>query len=95
MATTTPPDQTQSCMWNEPKANTVKNSELTRVHEHYTVPGQHRGILSPFCFGSFVIPASALHGKVFIGHEIKLMREANVTQMITYVRQYTRPAAMT
>lgn len=83
MATTTLPDQTQSCMWNEPKANTVKNSELTRVHEYYILPGQHTGILSPFCFGSFVIQASALHEKVFIGHEIKFTRKTNLTQINT------------
>lgn len=67
----TPPNQTQSCVWNEPKANTVKNSKLNPVHELLILPGQHGGILSPLCFGSFVILASALHGKVFIGHEIK------------------------
>lgn len=81
MATTTPPDQTQSRMWNEPKANTVKNSELTIVHEHYILPGQHGGILSPFCFGSFVIPSSALHVQVFIGHELNL----NLIQINTYM----------
>lgn len=70
----TPPNQTQGCMWNEPKANTVKNSKLNQVHELYILPGQHRGILSPLCFGSFVILASALHRKVFIGHEITFMR---------------------
>lgn len=67
----TTPNQTQSCVWNEPKANTVKNSKLNPVHELLILPGQHGGILSPLCFGSFVILASALHGKVFIGHEIK------------------------
>lgn len=67
-----------------PKANTVKNSEQTRVHEHYILPGQQRTILSPFCFGSFVIPASVLHGKVFIGHETQFMRKANLEQLHTY-----------
>lgn len=64
-----------------PKANTVKNSEQTRVHEHYILPGQHRRIWRPFCFGSFVIPASALREKVFIGHEIQFIRKANSVQL--------------
>lgn len=48
-AVATPPSQTHSCMWSAPKANTVKNLRLNRVHELHIVLGQNRGILSPFC----------------------------------------------
>lgn len=60
-------------LWNEPKANTVKNPELTRIHTARPTQSYLKSLL----FWLIVIPASALHGKVFISHEIKFKREAN------------------
>lgn len=49
-----------------------KNSEVTWVHELYTArPTQ--GYCKSRLFRSFVILATALHGKAFIGYEIKFM----------------------
>ena len=103
MATTMPPDQTQSWMWSTPKTNTVKNSELTRVHEdlHTARPTQKN--LKSLLVWVISDPNFAMKGLLFVGHEITFYEKNQaryrtlflIFKVMQYLIQYVKHEVMT
>lgn len=65
--------------WSEPKANTVKGPETkpSTWTQHTALPKQR--YFESLLFGSFHIPASALHRKMFLGHSNSSKKAKNIS----------------